>query len=50
MSDDNKHMNKIKHQPRQRILGEREGISTRVAFIEHMIFEQRPAGSKGFTM
>lgn len=28
----------------------REGISTRVVFIEHMIFEQRPGGSKGSTM
>ena len=28
----------------------REGISTRVAFIEQMIFEQRPGGSEGATM
>lgn len=28
----------------------REGISTRVAFTEQMIFEQRPGGSEGATM
>ena len=28
----------------------REGISTRVAFIEQMIFGQRPGGSEGAAM
>lgn len=28
----------------------REGVSTRVAFIEQMIFGQRPGGSEGATM